>query len=173
MNFSTTRLIITPFTENHADDFLDFYNKELVMKFIGNGCFNWTKEQLLLKVSKFFTNKLFGVHAIQLVGSNEIIGEFSVFKIDNETDKVEIGYIINDKHWNKGYATELIQGFLASLKKQNTIKTITARANVENNASIHICKSLGFIITDTKVVNDKIQITLEYSLNYQKKSVNL
>ncbi|MEG1026921.1 MAG: GNAT family N-acetyltransferase [Flavobacterium sp.] len=162
MNFSTTRLIITPFTENHADDFLDFYNKELVMKFIGKGCFNWTKEQLLLKISKLFTNELFGVHTIQLVESNEIIGEFSVFKIADETDKVEIGYIINDKHWNKGYATELIQGFLASLKKQNTIKTITARANVENNVSVHICKSLGFILTDEKVVNDKTQITLEY-----------
>lgn len=143
------------------------------MKFIGNGCFNWTKEQLLLKVSKLFTNKLFGIHAIQLTESNEIIGEFSVFKIDNETDKVEIGYIINDKHWKKGYATELIQGFLASLQKQSEIKKITARANVENKASIHLCKSLGFIITDTKVVNDKTQITLEYSLNYQKKSVNL
>ena len=172
MNFLTPRLIITPFTENHADAFLNFYNKELVMKFVGNGCFNWTKEQLLLKVSKVFADEFFGVHTIQLAESNEIIGEFSVFKITDATDKVEIGYIVNDKYWNKGYATELLKGFLTYLQNANTIKIVTAWVNAENNASIHICKSLGFIITDKKVVNDKTQITLEYLINYQK-SVNL
>lgn len=165
MNFSTPRLIIAPFTENHSDAFLDFYNKDLVMKFVGNGCFNWTKEQLLLKVSKLFADELFGVHAIQLAESNEVIGEFSVFKIADATDKVEIGYIINDKYWNKGYATELIKGSLAYLQNANTIKTVIARVNAENKASIHICKSLGFELTDTKVVNDKTQITLEYHFN--------
>ncbi|MBA5793575.1 GNAT family N-acetyltransferase [Flavobacterium sp. xlx-214] len=162
MNFSTPRLIITPFTENHANAFLDFYNKDLVMKFIGNGCFNWTKEQLLFKIQKLFTDELFGIHAIQLAESKEIIGEFSVFKIAEETDKVEIGYIINDQYWNKGYATDLLKGFLTSQQNQNTIKTVIARVDSENKASIHICKSLGFILTDTKVVNDKTQITLEY-----------
>lgn len=162
MKFSTPRLIVASFTENHADDFLDFYNNELVMKFIGDGCFNWTKEQLLLKFDKVLADELFGVHTVKLTESNEIIGEFSVFKIADETDKVEIGYIINDKYWNKGYATELIKGFLASLQKQSAIKTITARVNAENKASIHICKSLDFELTDKKVVNDKTQITLEY-----------
>lgn len=166
MNFSTLRLNVTPFTENHADAFLNFYNKDLVMKFVGNGCFNWTKDQLLLKVSKLFTDELFGVHAIQLTETKEIIGEFSVFKIANETDIVEIGYILNDKYWNKGYATELLKGFLTYLQNANTIKTVTARINAENNASIHICKSLGFELTDTKVVRDKTQITLEYLINY-------
>src|SRR5690606_34773414 len=112
MNFETQRLLIAPFQNEHIHGFLDFYNQKEVMKFVGNGDYNWTKTRLLEKVTKFSISDLFSIHTIIYKETSEVIGEFSVFNSFECTQKVEIGYILNSKYWGLGFASELLRSVI-------------------------------------------------------------
>ena len=159
MKFETDRLIIVPFEKEHIHGFLDFYNQEEVMRFVGNGNYDWSETQLLEKIAKFSTSDIFTIHAIILKETSEIIGELSVFDSFNTYEKVEIGYILNSKYWGLGYTTELLKSAILKIKSEFEVESIIANINQQNKASIAICEKLDFKCIDNQFINNNTRFT--------------
>jgi len=72
----------------------------------------------------------------QLIGSIGLI---------NETGKVSFGYILGRSHWNKGFATEAVSGFIECLKSLNGLIKIWALCDIDNIASIKVLEKAGLV----------------------------
>lgn len=81
--------------------------------------------------------------------TNELIGwtgiKFVNDHIENgNTNFYDYGYRLNEKFWNKGYATEASIAWLDYGFNQMNIKEMNAYTHAENRASNHVLQKVGF-----------------------------
>ena len=88
--------------------------------------------------------------AIILKDTGELIGSVSLSKFhgpEDELDNVEIGWLIDEKHQNKGYATEAAKAAIpwafAELKKLGAEKKIISTIEHENWPSRRVAEKAG------------------------------
>lgn len=58
---------------------------------------------------------------------------------------VQIGYLVDSRHWGKGYATEAAGALVEWSATLDGIDTVSAVCDVENAASIAVLSKLGFV----------------------------
>ena len=74
--------------------------------------------------------------------TDEFIGSMGLV-LDDEMRQGELGYILNMKHWGKGYATEAAKGFLLFGFLGLELHRIHARCDDMNTASYRVMERLG------------------------------
>ncbi|RRS07898.1 N-acetyltransferase [Pseudoalteromonas sp. J010] len=72
----------------------------------------------------------------------ETIG-FLFTNTENEIN-THIGYVIAQQHWGKGYASELLQGFIHTANTIGSWHKLIAGVDKSNFASVHLLKKQGF-----------------------------
>ncbi|WP_028388058.1 GNAT family N-acetyltransferase [Legionella fairfieldensis] len=73
--------------------------------------------------------------------TNEFVGEAYFDQL--ETGEIKVGYLFHKKHWNKGYATEVLNALLAWAKNNIDTDYIIAYADKENQASFRVMEKCG------------------------------
>lgn len=76
--------------------------------------------------------------------SNELIGTVMLFGFDHEAKHAEVGYVLHQAFWGKGYGTEaleIINNFAATVMKFHRLH---ARVVSGNTASARILEKNGF-----------------------------
>ena len=81
--------------------------------------------------------------------TNELIGwtglKFVNDHIENgNTHFYDYGYRLNEKFWNKGYATEASKAWLNYGFNQMNIQEMNAYTHAQNGASNHVLQKIGF-----------------------------
>jgi ribosomal-protein-alanine N-acetyltransferase len=76
--------------------------------------------------------------------TGEDIGYGGLFDISDEHSRAEIGYGILQKHWNKGYMSEIIDEILEFGKSSLSLHKIYAYILDGNHASIKLLENRGF-----------------------------
>ena len=81
--------------------------------------------------------------------TNVLIGWTGIKYIDDHvengnTNFYDYGYRLNEKFWNKGYATEASKAWLDYGFNQMNIKEMNAYTHSENGASNHVLQKVGF-----------------------------
>ena len=71
----------------------------------------------------------------------EFVGEAYFGQLD--TGETKIGYLFHQKHWNKGYATEVLEALLDWAKIHMDTDYIIAFADKNNEASFHVMEKCG------------------------------
>ena len=61
----------------------------------------------------------------------------------NRLGKVEIGYEIAAEYWNRGFATEAVQGMIDYAFAQKEVQTVIAHTLAEKNASNRVLQKVG------------------------------
>jgi len=74
--------------------------------------------------------------------TNTIIG-FIFIVINNDRD-AHIGYLLGEEYWGKGYASELLKGFIDLMTHENKTKRLIAGVATNNITSCNLLKKLGF-----------------------------
>lgn len=77
--------------------------------------------------------------------SKNPIGYLHFFGVGDQSKGIELrlGYTISKAMWGKGYATELVEGFV-SWCKRNDVLTLSATVNPNNRASIRVLEKNNF-----------------------------
>ncbi|HEM0318186.1 TPA: GNAT family N-acetyltransferase, partial [Legionella pneumophila] len=60
-----------------------------------------------------------------------------------ETGEFKIGYLLHEKYWNKGYATEILEALLTWAKNHIDTEYIIAFADIDNTASFRVMEKCG------------------------------
>jgi len=114
--FESERLGFREWTLDDLDFFATMNNKDSVMKYFPTKLSRQESEAFLQRIILHFDNHGYGLYATEIKETGELIG-FIGFQIATFyarfTPCVEIGWRLDDKFWNKGYATE---GAKAALK---------------------------------------------------------
>jgi len=145
----TKSLLIREIIPSDINALLSVYSKEENMKYISNGKYDWTAEELKGKYEKVNTDGYpqgYGIFAV--VADGDIIGEAGLFNSFGSKKILELGYILDNKYWNKGYGTEICSGLLEYGFNILGVDKIIARMYPENTGSIRICVKLNFIKVD-------------------------
>jgi RimJ/RimL family protein N-acetyltransferase len=98
--------------------------------------------------NQYISNKI-GRFSTIIKETNELIGwtgiKFVNDHVENgNTNFYDYGYRLNEKFWNKGFATEASKAWLDYGFNQINIQTMNAYTHAENGASNHILKKVGF-----------------------------
>ena len=64
--------------------------------------------------------------------------------LDTETVDIRIGYVLAERMWGRGYATELVAGLVEWARAQPPVATLTGGVTTSNPASASVLTSNGF-----------------------------
>lgn len=145
MKIETSRLILREIKLGDIKKLSSIYNKHENMKFVSSGKSEWTNSEIIDKYNNTNQNYIngIGILAVEVKENRKIIGEAGLFNSFNNFSKLEIGYIIDSIHWNKGYGKEICLGLINYAKNNLNTKSIIARMYVNNENSVKLSEKCG------------------------------
>lgn len=141
--FETERLVMQPLSAVHADMMYQLNQDPDVMQYTGERAFPDIRDYVaFLSAYDQYDRYRMGRFAVYLKSNNECIG-WCGLKFDNAANETDLGFRIFKQHWNRGYATESAQFFLAYGFRILKLASVVAKAAVVNTASQKVLLKLG------------------------------
>lgn len=147
----TERLLLREMRHEDAKALLDMDSNPNVHKYLWQKPYTNIDDILtyIEMVRKQYDKNNIGRFATIIKATNELIGWTGIKYIDDhvengKTNFYDYGYRLNEKHWNKGYATEASKAWLDYGFNQMNIKEMNAYTHFDNGASNHVLQKVGF-----------------------------
>ena len=141
----TERLILRAFEEDDVGDVAFFADPE-VMRFIPRGA--WKREdvasifpRMVARRSEEWRSAGYGMWAVVLKKTGVVIGHCGLQRLE-DSDEIEVYYLLDKAHWNRGIATEATHAVLGFAAKLG-LKNIVAVSMPENGASQRVMQKSG------------------------------
>lgn len=144
--FETERLGFRQWKEEDRIPFAKMNENTEVMKYFPNALTRKQSDEFIDKITNHFNEYGYGLWAVEIKSTKEFIGFIGFHNATFEsyfTPCVEIGWRLDNKYWNKGYATE---GAKACLKYGFNIlgfKDIYSFTSQLNKPSIKVMNKIG------------------------------
>lgn len=143
---TTTRLTLRVVSHDDLPDLLEINGDDNVTRFlpyttwqsISDGI-TWLKRMQVLAESGT-GQQLVVVHN----DNRKVIGTVLLFRYDESSARIEVGYVIGRAYWRQGYAHEALAAVCAHAFNSMGIRRIEAEADPLNIASNAVLISLGF-----------------------------
>jgi len=142
----TARLVIRPVTETDLVDLLDINGDEQVTRFLPYATWQSIKDgEAWLKRMQALSETGAGQQLVIIRSSDErVVGTTLLFRYDEGSARVELGYVIGRAYWRQGYATEALTAVCEHAYTKMAIRRIEAEVDPRNAASNAVMQSLGF-----------------------------
>lgn len=148
MKIETARLILRPFEMRDLDDLYDYASTPGVGEAAG-----WkhheTKEESQSVLNVFIAEER--VFAIEEKESGKVIGSISLGQSADVYNDVgigkninDVGYVLGQKYWGKGYATEAVRGILSYAFYILHLDAVTCGHFKDNESSKKVIEQCGF-----------------------------
>ncbi len=146
MKIETERLILRDFVEDDWHAMLAYNSDPLYLRY--NDSIEWTQERVQELIGWFLDNqeqepRIKFQLAVVLKSNNQLIGNCGVRMDEVNSVEANIGYELDPKHWNNGYATEAVRTTLDFGFKCFGVHRIWADCIAENTGSVHVLEKLG------------------------------
>ena len=82
---------------------------------------------------------------IELVATGRLIGTCTLFQINDQCRRAELGYMLGSFAWGQGYMREALRAFLAHAFSEMNLNRIEADTDPRNEPSLRLLASLGFV----------------------------
>lgn len=106
--------------------------------------------------------------AIADLATDELIGTVTLFRLDRDHRRAEIGYMLGSAHWRKGLASEALRLVLRHAFDAMQLERVEADTDPRNASSRRMLERLGFVQEGTLrkrwFVNDEWCDTAWYGL---------
>ena len=92
---------------------------------------------------------------IELKEQQKVIGNIGLYEVSPHQAGLvfEVGYVLNQNYWHKGYMTEALRA-LSQLAQKKGAVGLEARVAKRNQASIKLLERCGFRVVEKYVVNE-------------------
>ncbi len=140
----TPRLYLRSLQVSDLNSMAQMYSNIEVMRYIGAGK-TFTKEQCEKSIAgwnEYETKHGFANWAIVLKDGDKFIGKCGFSYLPDNSD-IEISYMLDEPHWEKGFASEISMAALDYGFDKLNLKRIVAMAYPENSVSIKIIEKMG------------------------------
>lgn len=147
----TDRLLMREMRHEDAEALFDMDSNPNVHKYLWQKPFTKIEDihAYIEMVRNQYDRNNIGRFSTIIKDTNELIGWTGIKYIDDHiengnTNFYDYGYRLNEKYWNKGYATEASKAWLDYGFNQMKINEMNAYTHAENGASNHVLKKVGF-----------------------------
>ncbi|WP_053406442.1 GNAT family N-acetyltransferase [Persicobacter sp. CCB-QB2] len=141
--FETSRLQVRSLSHTDIVDLLSIYQQKKNMRYIQSGRTDWTNTELKTKVERCNQGENGGLYGIFLIENQQLIGEVGLFDSFQDATHLEMGYILDHLHWQKGLGYELVKALMNHAFSKLKVKQLSARMYAENQGSIKLAEKLG------------------------------
>lgn len=147
IQLSTERLLIRPVTAADLDDLLLVNGDEVVTHFLPYDTWQSSADGVawLARVEARTADGSGQQLVIERTTDQRVIGAILLFKYDEASARLEVGYVLGRHAWHQGYATEALRAVLNSVFTAWGIRRIEAEVNPDNHASAALLLRLGFV----------------------------
>lgn len=122
-----------------------------------------TRDRLVVQIEAQKLWAPFGIWLAEDKNTGDFLGWFMLMPIEPGT--VELGFMLVQSQWNKGWATEIAGGLLEFAKAQG-IGKIFAKTDVRNLPSRRVLEKLGFVFSENARTEDKVLGSVSELANY-------
>ncbi|MCI0608730.1 MAG: GNAT family N-acetyltransferase [Anaerolineae bacterium] len=146
MKLETERLILRDFVEDDWRAMLEYQSDPLYLRY-----YEWTegKPEVVKQFIGWFLDhqkqqpRIKFQLAVVLKSNNQLIGNCGVRMNEADSQEADIGYELNPKHWNQGYATEAASAIVDFGFSHFGVHRIWADCIADNVGSAHVLEKLG------------------------------
>ncbi len=128
-----------------VDDLYELYDSPLVTRYM-EGLFE-EKDKEIQYIQDYIKNVYeyydFGTWLVHRKEDGHLIGRAG-FNYRPGFDEVELGFIIGEPYWGKGYAYEVCSHLMEIGRSVYGFEKVQALVKKENEASVHLLEKLGF-----------------------------
>jgi RimJ/RimL family protein N-acetyltransferase len=142
----TARLLIRPVTERDLPDLWVVNGNDAVTRFLPYG--SWRS----LEDGKTWFRRMTGLQtdgsALQFVvvekSLGQVIGSALLFRYEEASARIELGYTLGHDHWGHGYMVEALTALFRVVFGEMVMHRIEAQVNPQNGRSFRTLLRLGF-----------------------------
>lgn len=147
-DYESEELYLKPLSQEHAEMIHIFASKPNVKKYIG-----WQLKETLEKTAEYVKTLIerheAGSHVYASVvekESDRVIGTVMLFGFDKMANHGEIGYVLDDSVWGKGYGTQLVNWLSEYAFHELGLRKLFARVVNTNVGSARILEKNGYTL---------------------------
>jgi len=163
LTLETKRLLLRPLEVTDAEAMFAMDSNPNVHKYLWQKPTQTIDEtfKIIENVQGQYVKNNIGRFATILKESGDFIGWTGIKYLDDHiengnTNFYDYGYRLNEKFWNKGYATEASLAWLNYGFIQFKIEKINAYTHHENGASTHVLKKIGMIFIESYLGKENV-----------------
>jgi len=133
-------------TEGDTDAFYAIYSNPEVMRYWSTPPLadRQAAVNLIAKIQEDLNRRVILKWGIALRTDNQLIGSLTLFNLDFNHRRAEIGYALGREHWGQGYMNEALQALLAYAFETLDLHRIEADIDPRNEASCKLVERVGF-----------------------------
>ena len=167
---TTPRLVLRWISEDDVDSLYEIFSDPQVMRY-------WSSvplpnreaaAELQREIAKSNESDRMFKWGLALRDSNNVIGTTTLFNLNLDNGRAEIGYALGRAHWGKGYMNEALKALVQHTFEVMELRRLEADVDPRNAGSIRTLERLGFqregFLRERWHVNGEIQDALFYGL---------
>lgn len=150
--FETERLGFRRWNEEDKIPFAEINANRKVMKYFSNVLSRKQSDEFVDKIRDHFNEQGYGLWAVDIKGTRKFIGFIGFYTATFEshfTPCVEIGWRLDNKYWNKGYATDGAKACLEYGFNNLEMDVIYSFTSQLNKPSINVMKKINLEEVET------------------------
>ena len=143
----TPRFTIRPVNGGDLDDLFEINSDEAVTRFLpyktwrtGDDGSAWLARMQALGATGTGQQLV-----IERSEDRKVVGTILLFKFDEGSARLELGYALGRAHWRNGYAREALQAVCGHAFRQLSVRRMEAEVDPLNTASNALLVALGFV----------------------------
>ncbi|HEU4508260.1 MAG TPA: GNAT family N-acetyltransferase [Pyrinomonadaceae bacterium] len=152
MNSTTLPVITTPrvvlrwISEDDIDGLYAIFSDPQVMRYWSSGPLENREAAVELQREIADSNEKETIikWGVALRDSNLVIGTATLFHLNLDNERAEIGYAMGREHWGKGYMNEALTALVRHAFDVMNLRRLEADVDPRNAASIRTLERLGF-----------------------------
>jgi RimJ/RimL family protein N-acetyltransferase len=165
----TTRLVLEPMGERHADAFFEPMHDEALYQWISMDKplsleslrAHWRRSEVRIAPDG---KTAWPTWAVRCKETGRFIGRVDA-EVDDALVCLNLGYYLFSSDWGQGYATEAVLGATAHLIERG-VRRLVATVTVGNHASERVLQKAGYTLTRVLPGNDTIRGVVVDDLEY-------
>lgn len=167
---TTPRVVLRWISEDDIDGLYEVFSDPQVMRY-------WSTvplpnreaaAELQREIAEGNENNTMLKWGLALRESNSVIGTTTLFNLNLDNGRAEIGYAMARAHWGKGYMNEALRALVSHAFDVMNLRRLEADVDPRNAASIRTLERLGFqregFLRERWHVNGEIQDAIFYGL---------
>ena len=143
--FTTERLIVRQYTERDKDNFFSLSGNEMVMQYIRPVSNREKSDKFLSEyIAAYKEDPCSGRWAVIEKESGDFVGSFAIIPMPSQSEKMQLGYSLTERHWGRGFATELTRAGLIYFFETHQHNEICGITEIPNSVSQKVLMKAGF-----------------------------
>ena len=167
---TTPRVVLRWISEDDIDGLYDVFSDPQVMRYWSTGPLPHREAaaEMQREIAAGNLSNTMMKWGLALRESNLVIGTTTLFNLNLDNGRAEIGYAMARAYWGKGYMQEALQALVSHAFEVMELRRLEADVDPRNAASIRTLERLGFqregFLRERWHVNGELQDALFYGL---------